>query len=142
MKNKIDFYKSNFTTTNKIGMKKIYYLKTCTTSLRIIKQLQEIVSEKSFREFIFQDIKTAPITVAQLEEMFEMTRSYEALFSRRAKKYHQMGLKSQSLSEKDYKRLLLDEYTFLKRPVIIINKHIFVGSSKKNVELLLEFIQK
>lgn len=123
-------------------MKKIYYLKTCTTSLRIIKQLQEIVNNKSFNEFIFQDIKIAPVTVAQLEEMFEMTRSYEALFSRRAKKYHQMGLKNQTLSEKEYKRLLLDEYTFLKRPVIIIHDKIFVGSSKKNVELLLEFILK
>ena len=123
-------------------MKKIYYLKTCDTSLRIIKQLRDNTSDTFFEEFIFQDIKANLITVAQLNELYKMTNSYEVLFSKRAKKYHQMGLKNQSLTEKDYKRLLLDEYTFLKRPVIIIDSKIFVGSSKKNVELLLEFIQK
>jgi len=123
-------------------MKKIYYLKTCDTSLRIIKQLRENTNDAFFEEFTFQNIKANPITVAELNEMYKLTSSYEILFSKRAKKYHQMGLKTQSLSEKDYKRFLLDEYTFLKRPVIIIHNEIFVGSSKKNVELLLEFIQK
>jgi arsenate reductase len=115
-------------------MNKIYYLKTCDTSMRILKQIP-------VEKFELQEIKTQPITVEQLEEMKHVTGSYEALFSRRAKKYHQMGLKNQDLSEKDYRRLLLDEYTFLKRPVIIMGKKIFIGSSKKNVQSLLqEFI--
>lgn len=121
-------------------MKKIYYLKTCDTSLRIIKQIKEVVSEDYFKDFIFQNIKIEPITVVQLDELYQLTKSYETLFSKRAKKYTQMGLKHQTLSEKDYKRLLLDEYTFLKRPVIIINNQIFVGSSKKNVNLLLQLM--
>ena len=118
-------------------MKKIYYLKTCDTSLRIIKQIRENTNDAFFEEFTFQNIKANPITAAELNEMHKLTSSYEVLFSRRAKKYHQMGLKTQSLSEKDYKRFLLDEYTFLKRPVIIIDNEIFVGNSKKNVDLLL-----
>ena len=123
-------------------MKKIYYLKTCNTSIRIIKQLKEKTSDTSFEDFIFQDVKENSITVSQLDEMYRLTNSYEVLFSKRAKKYTQMGLKHQSLSEKDYKRLLLDEYTFLKRPIVILNDKIFVGSSKKNVSLLLSSIQK
>ena len=110
-------------------MKKIYFLKTCDTSMRILKSI-------NLEGFELQEIKTNPIRVNQLEEMQKLSGSYEALFSRRAKKYKQMDLKNQELSEKDYRQLILDEYTFLKRPVIIINDKIFIGNSKKNVENL------
>lgn len=116
-------------------MRKIYYLKTCDTSLRILKNLP---TEK----FELIDIKQHPLTAGQLDEMLELSGTYEALFSRRAKKYHQMELKNQDLSEKDYRRLLLDEYTFLKRPVVILDSRIFIGSSKKNVVNLLETVNK
>jgi arsenate reductase-like glutaredoxin family protein len=85
-------------------------------------------------EFLLQDIKTEPLSVQQLEAINEKTKSYEVLFSRRAKKYKQMDLKNQELSETDYKRLLLDEYTFLKRPVIIDGDKVFAGSTLKRVD--------
>lgn len=84
-------------------------------------------------DFVLQEIKTEPITNKQLEELYSLTNSYEVLFSRRAKKYTQMDLKNQNLTEKDYKQLILDEYTFLKRPVIINKNEVFVGNTKKNV---------
>jgi len=103
--------------------------------LRIIKQLPK-------DKFELIDIKSNPITVDELDEMHKLSQTYEALFSRRAKKYHEMGLKNEELSEKDYRRLLLDEYTFLKRPVVIIDQQIFIGSSKKNVNNLFEEVKK
>lgn len=112
-------------------MKKIYHLANCTTCQAIIK---ETGIEKAGLEM--QDIKTEKITPAQLDEMKALSGSYESLFSRRAIKYRELGLKDQSLTEKDYRRLILEEYTFLKRPVVILNKKIFVGSEKKNVEAL------
>jgi len=111
-------------------MNKIFYLKTCDTCSRILKS---IPTEK----FELIEIKTKPITVAQLEEMYKLSGSYEALFSRRAKKYHQMDLKNQDLTEVDYRRLLLDEYTFLKRPVVLLNNAIYIGSSKSNINNLM-----
>ena len=114
-------------------MKKIYYLKTCDTCKRILKQI-------NLDGFELQDIKSQPITVNQLEKMYALSKSYEALFSRRSKKYAAMDLKNQSLTEKDYKQLILDEYTFLKRPVVIINGSIFIGNSQKNVAALVEFL--
>ncbi|MFT7330202.1 MAG: arsenate reductase-like glutaredoxin family protein, partial [Roseivirga sp.] len=63
---------------------------------------------------------------------------YESLFSRRAKKYKQMDLKNQELTESDYRQLILNEYTFLKRPVTIVDQEIFIGNSKKNVDSLIE----
>lgn len=109
-------------------MKKIYYLSTCSTCNRIIKDLNLGDS------FIYQDIKTDQITTEQLAEMAKMSGSYESLFSRRAIKFKSLGLKDKVLSETDYKNLILEEYTFLKRPVIIIDNNIFVGNSKKTVE--------
>ena len=112
-------------------MKKVYFLQTCDTCRRILKEVDLDGFEK-------QEIKTSPITVAQLEEMHAFTKSYEALFNKRAKKYKAMGLKRESISEKDYRQFILDEYTFLKRPVFIVDDEIFVGNSKKEIERLKE----
>ena len=90
--------------------------------------------------FEFQEIKTQPISLSQLEELFPLTGSYESIFSRRAKKYSSMGLKDQKLSETDYKQLILSDYTFLKRPVIIIDQKIFIGSDKKTLQQLKEYL--
>lgn len=83
-----------------------------------------------------QDIRTEKITPVQLEEMKKMAGSYEALFSRRAIKYKELGLKYKQLGEKDYRNFILQEDTFLKRPVVIMNDKIFIGSEKKNLEEL------
>lgn len=109
----------------------MYHLATCTTCQAIIK---ETGADKKKLEM--QDIKTASITPAQLDEMKQMAGSYEALFSRRALKYKELGLKDKQLSEKDYRNYILSEYTFLKRPVTILNKQIFIGNDKKTVAAL------
>lgn len=83
-----------------------------------------------------QDIKFEKITPEQLEEMKDKTGSYEALFSRRALKYKELGLKDKKLEEQDYRQFILEEYTFLKRPVVLLDDKIFVGSEKKTVETL------
>ena len=110
-------------------MKKIYYLQTCDTCKRIMKQFD-------FEGFDTQNIKTENITESQLEAMKALAGSYEALFSRRARKYKELELKDQTLTEEDYKNYILSDYTFLKRPVIIDEDKIFIGSDKKNLEVL------
>ena len=116
-------------------MKKIYHLSSCSTCQRIIKDWNP------GKEVVLQDIKTEKITPAQLDEMKARAASYEALFSRRALKYKALGLKDQVLTEKDYRKYILEEYTFLKRPVVISGKEIFVGSEKKTVGELKEKIE-
>lgn len=112
-------------------MKKMYHLATCSTCSAIIKETG--VDKKGFD---LQDIKTEKITAVQLDDMKRLAGSYEALFSRRALKYKEMGLKDKMLTEKDYRNYILDEYTFLKRPVTILNNKIFVGNDRKTVEAL------
>lgn len=109
-------------------MKKIYYLSTCDTCKRILKEVDAPAS------FELQDIKTEPLTAQQLDEIAGLAGSFETIFSKRARLYKERGLKNKDLSEKDLKNLILEHYTFLKRPVIINGDEIFVGNSKKTVE--------
>ncbi|MEM7085669.1 MAG: ArsC/Spx/MgsR family protein [Bacteroidota bacterium] len=109
-------------------MKKIYHLATCDTCKRIINELQ-LPSD-----FEKHEIKQKEITVKEWEQLRELAGSYEALFSKRAKLYKERGLKDENLSEDDFKRFLLEHYTFLKRPVIVNETQIFIGNSKKTVE--------
>lgn len=117
-------------------MKKIYHLGNCTTCQAIIKKTA--IDKKGFE---MQDIKFEKITPAQLDELKALSGSYESLFSRRAMKYKELGLKDQQLTEKDYRKFILEEYTFLKRPVVIIRNKIFTGSDKKNIEALIKEIK-
>jgi len=117
-------------------MKKAYHLKKCTTCQRIIASLPNT------DEMIFQDIKTTPITSQQLEEMYKISNSYEKLFSKRAVLYKELNLKEKKLTENDYKGLILEHYTFLKRPVFVIKDKIFIGNSPKNIEALILELSK
>jgi len=109
-------------------MAKIYHLSTCKTCQKVLAQLEGAANLEQ------QDIKFEKITPTQIDEMKALAGSYEALFSRRAMKYRSMGLADKQLSEADYRQLILDEYTFLKRPVLVTGDEIFVGSAKKQVE--------
>ncbi len=117
-------------------MRKIYHLASCSTCQRIIKELGGL------EDFEMQNIKEEKIKAKQIDEMKKMAGSYEALFSRRSMKYRPMGLHEKEISEKEYRQLILEEYTFLKRPVIIIDDEIFVGNAKKVVAAAKEKLEK
>lgn len=113
-------------------MKTIYFLSTCNTCTRILKSLN--ITD----DFKLQDLKTNPLNCDQLEELYQLSGSYEALFNKRARLYKERGLKDQRLQESDYKALLLEHYTFLKRPVVVLGDTIFIGNSKTTVEALVQ----
>ena len=116
-------------------MKKIFCLSTCSTCDRILKEI-----DARNLGFELQDIKTDKITPEQIDSMKKMAGSYEALFSRKALKYRELKLRDQNLREKDYRQLILEEYRFLKRPVVVLNQKIYVGSEKKTVETLKKIL--
>lgn len=110
-------------------MKKAFTLPTCKTCQRIFDDLQP---EAHGCEIV--DIKSEGIVAADLDRMAELAGSYEALFSRRAMKFRSMGLADKALTEQDYRQLILDEYTFLKRPVFLFDDEVTAGSAKAAVE--------
>ena len=85
-----------------------------------------------------REIKAKPVTEEELQELYALTQSYEALFSKKSTQIKERNIDVKSLQEEDFKMLILEDYRFLKRPVFIINQEIFIGSDKKNVELLRE----
>jgi arsenate reductase len=109
-------------------MKKIYFLKTCDTSRRILKYWDP-ADDVEIRE-----IKENPITEKELDDLARITGSYETLFNKRAKKYKEMGMAGEKFSENEWRRSILSEYTFLKRPVLLIGDQVYAGNSKKTIE--------
>ena len=116
-----------YSMNNSIPMRKIYYLASCDTCRKIIKSLP------SNSNLEFHDIRQNPITLAELEFMHQLSGSYEALFSKKAQLYKEKGLKNIALTETDYKKFILEHYTFLSRPVVILENEIFIGNSQPNV---------
>ena len=133
MKNRSIYRRNNTFVKTTNTMKKYIYLSTCDTCKRIMKE-----AEISKDNFELQDIKKTPISEEDLDLAYAYTKSYEALFNKRSRKYAQSGLKEQNLADDDFRALILSEYTYLKRPVTLVNGEVFVGNSKKEVERLKE----
>ena len=114
-------------------MKKVYYLSTCDTCKRIMQQVDDLASWEQV------DIKKNNISAEDLDTIAEKSGGYEAVFSKRSRKYRAHNLHEQTLQDQDYRRLILEEYTFLKRPVWITDDQVFVGNTKKVVAALLAY---
>ncbi len=116
-------------------MKKVFYLKTCGTC-------KKIMAEFDLSDWELHEVKSQPISAEDLAEMYHLTNSYEALFSKKSTQIKLRGIDTKTLSEPDFRDLILDHYSFLKRPVFITNQKIFAGSDKANLEQLRLFFEK
>jgi arsenate reductase len=117
-------------------MNVIYHLGNCSTCQRILKEVPNL------KKFTLREIKSEPITAKELDALKKLAGSYEALFSKIAMKYRSMGLNTMTLTEKDYRNYILEEYTFLKRPVVVIGEAIFIGNAPKVVKAMVEAAEK
>ncbi|MDO4880998.1 MAG: ArsC/Spx/MgsR family protein [Capnocytophaga sp.] len=115
-------------------MRKIFYLSSCDTCQRILNDL------KLLDDFLLQDVKNEPITEQQLDELKEIIGRYELLFNKRAKLYRERELHQQPLTEEDYKKLILEHYTFLKRPILVIDQRIISGNATKIIKEVRKFL--
>jgi arsenate reductase (glutaredoxin) len=115
-------------------MNKVFHLSNCGTCKRILND----TNAASVCEL--QDIKVANISAEELDWVASKVGSYEALFSRKALKFRGMGLHEKTLTEADYRRLMLEEYTFLKRPFTIIGEDVFIGNAAKTTDATKAFI--
>lgn len=116
-------------------IKKVYHLSTCSTCKRIIKELNLV------NGFELQNVKEQPIAEVELEKLETFSGSYESLLNRRSVLYRERNLKEKQLSEEDYKALILEHYSFLKRPIIQVGDQYFIGNAKKTIESAKSFIE-
>ncbi len=116
-------------------MKAVYFLSTCSTCQRILKQLN-LPSDISLI-----DIKQTNISAEALDEIAGMAGSYERLFSKKAMKYKSLGYDKRTLSELEYRHIIVEEYTFLRRPVIVYDDFFSIGNSKEEVNRAIAFFE-
>ena len=111
----------------------VYGLPHCTTCQRGVQHLRDAgVTVQEFR-----DLKSNPLTRAEVEDLASKVGGAETLFSRRAMKYRKMGLHEQQLSEDDLLRLMAEEYTFITRPVVVRGDRATAGFSAKRLDELV-----
>ena len=116
-------------------MKAVYFLSTCSTCQRILKQLN-LPSD-----IALIDIKQTNIDGEALDKIAGMAGSYEQLFSKKAMKYKALGYDKRTLSELEYRHIIVEEYTFLRRPVIVYDDFFSIGNSKEEVNKAIAFFE-
>ncbi|NMH26624.1 arsenate reductase family protein [Flavobacterium silvaticum] len=109
----------------------VYYMASCDTCRKILASLPK-------NNLQLRDIKQQPLTGSEVDALKNLAGSYEALFSRKAQLYKSLGLKDKKLTEPDYRKYLLEHYTFLSRPVFVIGGIIFIGNRPENVAKVIE----
>ena len=112
------------------------YLSTCSTCVRIIKELG--IQQATY----LQDVKQQIITGEQLAFLYAHTKSYEALINKRGRVYAQLKKEGADFNEAIYKGLLEKEYSCLKRPILLWNDNIFLGNSKNTVSQMKKAIHE
>lgn len=106
-------------------MKKVYYLGNCDTCIRIFNEI-EIPDD-----YEFQDVRKEPLTEEALDYLKELTGSYASFFDKRSKLCREREIDKKSLTEDDYKKLLLEHHSFLRKPIIVANDRVIVGNATK-----------
>lgn len=100
------------------------------------------MKEFNLSDFELREIKTTPISEEELNGMYAIVNSFEMLFSKKSTQIKERNIEVKSLKEEDFKKLILEDYRFLKRPVFIVNQEIFIGSDKKIIENLRKYFSK
>ena len=85
----------------------------------------------------YHDVKTQQVDRETLTHLSEALGGVENLFSKRALKYRAMGLHERTLSDEEMLDLMHEEYTFIKRPVVVTSAgKVLAGFSKKQYDAL------
>lgn len=109
-----------------------YYLRSCDKCIKILKSLP-------FDRLDAINIKDFPLTETQVDELKNISGSYESFFSFRAQKLRELPEKPKT--EADFRRLLLEDYTYLKRPVAVLPDRLVMGNSPKDFEIVNEYLK-
>lgn len=102
---------------------KLYWLPHCTTC----QKAAEYLKTKGLELAATHDVKAHPLSRDEVARLAEMVGGPNALFSRRAIKYHTMNLGARQLSDDELLDLMTQEYTFIRRPVLVRGARAMAG---------------
>jgi len=111
-----------------------YWSPNCTTCQKAKRRLERHrVSVTTFR-----DIKEEPLEREEVEKLVKTLGGASELFSRRAVKYREMKLNERDLSDAEMIDLMTTDYTFLKRPILVVNGQATAGYFEKFFDIFLD----
>ena len=113
-------------------MKRIYYLSTCDTNRKILKNINT-------SQFEMIDIKTDNIAPDILDDAKSKLGRYVKLFNAKCLLYRDVPTEKRPKRDQGYRKYILSHYTYLKRPVIIDGDMVFSGSDKSNLVALYQY---
>ncbi len=100
-----------------------YWSENCSTC----QKAKRFVERHGIKNYELRDIKENPLSPVEIVRLVEMLGGAEELFSRRAVKYREMKLNERKLSETEMIDLMNEDYTFLKRPILVIGDKAIAG---------------
>ena len=120
----------------RLNMKDVtfYWMPNCSTCQKAKGWLER----RGVKIADFRDIRDMPLTRKEVEGLVKMLGGPAELFSRRAIKYREMKLNEREVPPGEMLDLMTDEYTFLKRPIMVIGKNATAGFFEKSFESFLE----
>ena len=117
-----------------LEIERFYWLPYCSTC---IKAEQHLLNKGAkIRKYI--NLKEESVTLSELEGLCQALGGVEKLFSKRAMKYRAWGLHEKTLSDAEMLQYMQEEYTFIKRPVLVAqDRKVLSGFSAKQYDQLL-----
>ncbi len=113
---------------------KLYGLPHCSTCQKAVAHLKELGVEIEK----FHDVKENQLSKKEIERLVKLAGGAEKLFSKRAMKYRSLGLNEMELSDSDLLNYMFEEYTFIRRPVLVYGDTALAGFSKKKYDELFK----
>jgi arsenate reductase len=113
---------------------KLYGLPHCSTCQKAVAYLEELGVETES----FHDVKDNQLSKSEVQKLVKLVGGADKLFSKRAMKYRSMGLNEMELSSAELLNYMVEEYTFIRRPVLVYGDTALAGFSKKKYDELFK----
>jgi arsenate reductase len=113
---------------------KLYGLPHCSTCQKAVAYLEDLDVEIEN----FHDVKENQLSKKEVQKLVKLVGGEDKLFSKRAMKYRSMGLNEMELSNEDLLNYMVEEYTFIRRPVLVFGDTGLAGFSKKKYDELFK----
>ena len=112
-----------------------YWLADCSTC----QKAKRFLERHDIKDFQPREIKENPLSRDEVINLTKMLGGAENLFSRRTVKYREMKLGERELAVAEMIDLMTSDYTFLKRPILVIGEKAVAGFFEKQFQ---DFIYK
>ena len=112
---------------------KLYQLSHCSTCQRTAAEL----SARGVR-FETRDIRKQPLSRTEVANLARFAGGADKLFSRRALAYRRLGLHERTLAPEEMIDLMVEDDTFIRRPVIVQGERVVPGCTARQLEGFLK----